>query len=138
MLIFLQRSLVWKIGLLLWAVLLPGCTPPEGREIERQVSPDKLVDAVLVEPQTHATVAIQTELFLVASGKDWRGARPILSGDKFEGLRVNWERPHFLAIRYKKGRIFSFANFWHSKDVQNFKYEVELRLVPETDSSLPN
>ena len=132
-----RQAFVCKLVLLLCVVLLPGCNSPEGREIERQVSPDKLVDAVLVEPKSHATVAIQTGIYLVASGKDWKGELPILNGDKLEGLRVNWERPRFLAIHYKKGRISHFTSFWYSKDVQNFEYEVELRLVPEMSSSLP-
>lgn len=120
------------------AILLLGCNPPEEREIQRQVSPDRLVDAVLVERLTDATVATPTVLFLVASGHEWKGESPILVGNRFEGLQVIWKRPNFLEIHYKKGRIFSFASFWNSRDVQNFKYEVELRLVPETDSTLPD
>lgn len=127
------------IGLIpLLTILLLGCNPPEEREIQRQVSPDKLVDVVLVERLTDATVATPTVLFLVASGKEWKGEPPILLGDKFEGLQVIWKRPRFLEVHYRKGRIFSFASFWNSRDVQNFKYDVELRLVPETDSTLPN
>lgn len=122
----------------LLAMLLLGCNPPEEREIQRHVSPDRLVDAVLVERLTDATVATPTVLFLVASGKEWKGEPSRLLGDSFEGLQVIWKRPNFLEIHYKKGRIFSFASFWNSRDVQNFKYEVELRLVPETDSTLPN
>jgi hypothetical protein len=133
-----KKGLFTKTLLLLLVAFLQGCNSPEGREIERQVSPDKVLDAVLVERQTNATVSTPTELFLVPSGKDWNGQAPTLRGNEFEGLRVIWKRPHFLEIHYKKGRVFSFASFWNSRDVQNFKYEVELRLVPETDSTLPN
>ncbi len=133
-----RQGFVYGLVLLLCVVLLPGCNAPDGREIERHASPDKLVDAVVVEPKTYATDAIVTTIYLVASGKEWKDEVPILSGDHLEGLRVIWERPRFLAIHYKKGRIFSFASFWNSRDVQNFKHQVELRLVPETDSTLPD
>lgn len=133
-----RQGLVYGLVLLLCAVLLPGCNAPDGREIERQVSPDKLVDVVVVEPKTFATDAIVTTIYLVAAGKEWKGESPILGGNRLEGLQVIWKRPNFLEIHYKKGRIFSFASFWNSRDVQNFKYEVELRLVPETDSTLPD
>ena len=134
----LQLRFVCSGLLALMVTLLLGCNLPEGREVERQVSPDKLVDAVLVERLTHATVATPTELFLVPSGKEWKGESPILRGDKFEGLRIVWQRPHFIEIHYRKGRIFSFASFWSSKDVQGFKHVIELRLAPETDATLPD
>jgi len=133
-----RQGFVYRLVLLLCVVLLPGCNAPDGREIDRHVSPDKLVNAIVVEPKTYATDAIVTTIYLVASGKEWKDEAPIFSGDHLEGLRVIWERPRFLTIHYKKGRIFSFASFWNSRDVQNFKYEVELRLVPETDSTLPD
>jgi hypothetical protein len=133
-----RQGFVYGLVLLLCAMLLPGCNAPGGREIERHMSPDKLVDVVVVEPETFATDAIATTIYLVAAGKEWKGESPILAGNRFEGLQVVWKRPHFLEVHYKKGRIFSFASFWNSRDVQNFKYEVELRLVPETDSTLPN
>ena len=121
----------------LMTMMLAGCSP-ESQEIGRYVSPDKLVDAVLVELKTDATVATPTKLFLLPAGKDWSADSPILLGDHFEELRIVWRRPDLLEIHYKKGRIFSFASFWASKDVEMFKHLVELRLVPESDSTLPN
>jgi hypothetical protein len=121
----------------LMTMILAGCSP-ESQEIGRYVSPDKLVDAVLVELKTGATVATPTKLFLVPAGKDWSADPPIVQGDYFQELRIVWPRPNLLEIHYKKGRIFSFASFWASKDVQMFKHLVELRLVPEGDSTLPN
>jgi hypothetical protein len=122
----------------LMTTMLLGCSPPESQEIGRYVSPDKLVDAVLVELKTGPTVATPTKLFLVPAGKDWSADPPILLGDYFEELRIVWQRPNLLEIHYKKGRIFSFASFWASKDVEMFKHLVELRLVPEGDSTLPS
>ncbi len=122
---------------LLVTMLLGGCTP-ESREIGRYASPDKLVDAVLVEVETSALDATPTKLFLVPSGKDWRDHSPILTGDYFEELKIVWSRARFLEIHYKKGRIFSFASFWSSKNVEAFRHIVELRLFPEGDSALPD
>lgn len=119
-------------------VMLLGCGSPESREIGTYVSPDKLVAAILVEFDTGAMIARPTKLFLVPAGNDWRADSPIMRGDQFEELRIVWQRPNLLEIHYKKGRIFSFASFWASKDVQDFKHVIELRLVPETDSTLPN
>lgn len=110
--------------------------PPPGKEIHRATSPDKIVDAILVERQTGATVATPTELYIVPSGQDWKDKLPVLRGDHLEGLQISWQQPRFLEIHYKKGRIFSFTNFWHSSDVQQFKYVVELRLVPGTGSTI--
>jgi len=122
----------------LMTVILLGCGSPDSREIGRYVSPDKLVDAVLVEFDTGAMVARPTKLFLVPGGKDWHADSPIVQGDKFEELRIVWQRSNLLEIHYKKGRIFSFASFWASKDVLDFRHMIELRLVPETDSTLPD
>lgn len=123
------------IGLMI--VMAVGCGSPESREIERHGSPDKLVDAVLVEVETSALDARPTKLFLVPMGKDWRTSLPIVQGDKFEELRLVWQRPNLLEIHYKKGRVFSFTSFWASKEILNFQHLIELRLVPETDSTLP-
>lgn len=110
---------------------------PEGRELERHSSPDKMLDAVVVERLTNAITATPIELFLVRSGNDWKGESPVFRGTELEGLEIVWPRTRYLEIRYKKGRVFQFANFWNSKDVQDFKYTVELRLVPELTPSLP-
>lgn len=126
------------ITMLLLGIALVGCPAREGREIERHTSLDKVVDAVVVEPKSHATAPIMTDIYLVASGKNWKDEIPVITGDYIEGLRVQWERPRFLTIHYKKGRIRHFTNIWYTKDVQNFEYVIELRLVPETDSTLPN
>jgi hypothetical protein len=125
-----------RLVVLLTTMLL-GCSPPESQEIGRYVSPDKRVDAVLVELKTGVMIATPTKLFLVPAGKDWSADSPILLGDYFEELRIVWLRPDLLEIHYKKGRIFSFASFWASKDVEMFKHLVELRLVPESDSTIP-
>jgi hypothetical protein len=90
-----------------------------------------MVDAVLVTRAVGATVSTPHELYLVPRGEGIAGEAS-LRGDRFEGLTMVWREPRFLEIQYKKGRIFAFANFWHSERVQAFNYVVELRLKPTT------
>lgn len=129
-------SIVHSLIFVFVFVGITSCGELPGEEIQRVTSPDKLVDAVLVERQTGATVATPIELYIVPSGRNWKGNAPVLRGDNLEGLQVTWQRPRFLEIHYKKGRIFSFTSFWHSADIQQFKYVIELRLVPERISTL--
>jgi hypothetical protein len=90
-----------------------------------------MVDAVLVTRAVGATVSTPHELYIVPRGEGIAG-EPSLRGDRFEGLTLVWNEPKYLEISYKKGRIFSFANFWQSERVQTFNYLVELRLKPAT------
>lgn len=125
------------VSLALLLIGIAGCSSsPVGKETQRETSPDKLVDAVLVSRETGATVATATELYLVPTGQDWNGETPILRGDKFEGAHVRWRGARFLEIRYAKGRIFSFTNFWNSANLQTFKYVVEVRLMPESEATI--
>jgi len=112
--------------------LVAGCRRPPALEVVRVTSPDQVVDAVLVTRAVGATVSTPHELSLVLRGEAVAG-EPLLKGDRFEELAVRWREPRFLEVRYKKGRVFAFANFWHSERVQAFEYVVELRLRPTVD-----
>lgn len=122
---------------IVWLVCITSCgSQPERREMQRVTSPDKRVDAVLVQRGTGATTATPMELYLVSSGLDWRKESPLLRGDKFDGFKIIWKHSRFLEIHYKKGRIFTFTSFWNSSQIQQFQYIVELRLVPEGVSTI--
>jgi len=56
--------------------------------------------------------------------------------DKIGNVTAVWTKPKKLEIRYDQARIFSFTNFWHRKDIDNFQYVVELQLVPTAASQL--
>ena len=62
--------------------------------------------------------------------------RALLSADHQKDLQLVWSKPKVLEIRYENARVFKFSNFWHSQEVQNFEYVVELRLMPRGESSL--
>ena len=108
-----------------------GCSPVlvEKQRIE---SPDRKVDAVVVEKQTDATVSTPTEIFLVPRGSKPSG-EPQLRGDRLEGLTVSWATPRLLVIKFTRGRIFNYTNFWQSTDVEKSSYVVEIRLLPENE-----
>ncbi len=128
--------------------LLPACINIAGEyhyeEIQRVKSPDGIVDAVLVRGAGGATTGFSFSVFLVPSGTSFNEKAPafekdraVFSEDHHDGLQLVWQKPKFLEIRFAKARIFHFTNFWHSPDVQNYTYVVEVRLVPlDADTSL--
>ena len=103
----------------------------------RVTSPDLRVDAVFVRiGGGGATVGFSYKLFIVP-----RGAKPGKSGenllaDKIGRVSAIWSQPRKLEIRYDRARIFSFANFWSSKEIDNFTYVIEVQLVPTGPSQL--
>jgi hypothetical protein len=111
-------------------------------EIGRVKSPDGVVDAVLVRGNGGATTSFTYSVFLVPAGTSFNETAPVFEPDfaKFladhqVGLELVWRRPKFLEIRFAKARIFRFSNFWHSREVQDYRYIVELRLVPSDEAS---
>lgn len=94
------------------------------REILRLSSPDNLVDAVLVESDCGATTSLSYKVYLVPAQKSIKGCTPIFISDKVESLEIKWTNIKNLSIKYSRARIFSFRNFWNSKDVKNFRYTV--------------
>lgn len=120
---------------LAWLVLcLIGCGPGSHEEMMRVTSPDKAVDAVLVRTNAGATTAFGYELHLVPTGGKPQRGHEKLRADHLTDVTIRWQQPKFLQVQYKEGRIFHFSNFWQSKEVQDFKYVVEIRLMPLTQS----
>jgi hypothetical protein len=111
-------------------------------EIQRAKSPDGIVDAVLVRGNAGATTGFVFSVFLVPTGARFDEKAPaferdraLFRADHHDGLQLVWRKPKFLEIRFAKARIFHFINFWHSQEVQNYSYVVELRLVPLDEGS---
>jgi len=114
----------------------------EYEEIERIKSPDGIVDAVLVRGHGGATTGFNFSVFLVPRGikfdkkASWfEREQALFRADHDEGLQLVWRKPKFLEIRFAKARIFQFRNVWHSQEVQDYSYVVELRLVPLAENS---
>ncbi len=105
-------------------------------ELSRITSSDSIVDAVLVERLTGATVATPDEVYIVPKGGVPKG-EPLFRCDHAENLSVHWAGQRVLTIQYSKARIFHFMNFWNSAEIKNWTYTVELRLQPiNSDSAL--
>jgi hypothetical protein len=126
----LRRSL-----LLLFAIALAACST-DSEELWRITSSDSKVDAVLIRTGGPATVGFSYKLFIAP-----RGAKPdkrgeLLLADRVKNLTAVWQKPRKLELHYDEAWIYSFSNFWHSKDVDDFKYVVELQLVPAGPSQL--
>lgn len=120
-----------------------GGGPWKYSEITRANSPNPAVDAVLISGDGGATTAAEYDLYLVPAGQqvDPRndGENPAcFTGDHLKGLKLHWRDARLLEIQYEEARIRHFQNMWQHREVSNFNYVVELRLVPDrTDVSLP-
>jgi hypothetical protein len=141
------NALIWSIAIL-GVCLMAGCDKGESlagkweyKEISRIKSPDSLVEAVIVTGDAGATTSMRTWVYLVPTngtidvGDD---DKALFIADHLKNFKVVWNEPKLLEIRYEEARIFKFKNYWQSREVQNFHYIVELKLVPErADFSLP-
>jgi hypothetical protein len=115
-----------------------GCNPVSREELKRTTSPDSIVDAVLVQANGGATTSFIYELYVVKKGAKITEGSALLRADHVDGLLIGWSQSKLLDIKYAEARIHHFTNFWHSKDVNNFKYVVELRLIPQHDTVINN
>ena len=106
----------------------------EIEEISRARSPDGIVEAILTKSNFGATVDYVYKLYIVPTGATALPDEPIVVADHVVDPNIAWRMPKFLTFSYGKARIFNFTNFWQSKDVQNFSYVVEIRLIPTSDS----
>ena len=106
-----------------------ACSPVDREEILRVKSPESIVEVVLVRTNAGATVAFGYELFIVPTGTNPKPGTELFRADHVDNVKVRWLSAKLLQIEYDRARVFHFTNFWSSKDVDNFAYIVELRLV---------
>ncbi len=105
----------------------------ESIETKRITSPDGLVDAILLKTNAGATTSYGYDLFIVikgAAGEKLSLDYSKFSADKINDIRITWLENKVLQIDCKSARIFRFSNFWQSKDVQDYRYIVEIRISP--------
>ena len=109
----------------------------ELEETARLKSPDLAVEAVLLTGSGGATTATGSYLYIVPAGGrvDWR-KHPLRSAcfvaDHVTNLKVVWKAPRLVEIQYDEARIWRFSNFWSAREVQDFRYVVEVRLSPSS------
>jgi len=100
-------------------------------EVKRIASPDKKVEAVLIETNGGATVANGNKVFIVLPGRGIKGDDlrfAIFNADHCSELDIEWKQNRVLSVKYDKARIFNYTNFWHSDSLQNWNYVVEIKL----------
>ncbi|MDP9080353.1 MAG: hypothetical protein M3O71_23255 [Bacteroidota bacterium] len=101
-------------------------------EIQRISSPDKKVDAVLVNADVDATTSTSSKIFTVKRGtkisrNDFQYA--VFNSDHTNRMiKLSWAENKKLIVSFDKARIFNYTNFWESGDVDNYKYVVEVLL----------
>ena len=95
-------------------------------EVARHTSLDKIVDTVVIQKNCGATTSTNDLIFIVPHGESVEDYSPVFIADHVEDLEVNWVDNKQLEIRYREARIFNYTNFWHSKDIDSFKYQVKI------------
>jgi hypothetical protein len=114
---------------------LAACSS-DSQEMWRVASPDSRVDAVFVRLGGPAMVGFSYKLFLVPHGASLPSKGERLLSERVKNLSVTWREAKTLDIRYDEALIYGFMNYWHSKEVDDHKYVVELCLVPTGPSQL--
>lgn len=119
-----------KVLLIIFVVvmLVVSCDTVSRTEVTRIKSPDSIADAVLIKVNAGATTSYAYEVYIIPTGGQPTQGNEIFKADKINGLEIQWIQSKYLEIKYDDGRIFHFSNFWHSKDVDNFRYIVDIEL----------
>ena len=126
------------VALALTIAAVTGCETSY-EEVSRLPSPDARVDAILVRAAGGgATVGYTYHVFIVPKGRNAAKGGEQFTADHPKDLRLRWRASRKLEIVFDEARIFQFKNFWHSREIDNFNYVVELRLFPTGDSQLPS
>ncbi len=100
------------------------------RELVRATSPDRRVDAILVEPIVKY-IGNGEALYLVPKGDPAPGSDPVLRGSRFtRPPKLHWSKSQLLEVQYDRGCVAAFSNVWHSGEVEEGRYYVEVRLDP--------
>jgi hypothetical protein len=111
------------------AAFLVGCDDGVLRELKRLPSPDGRVDAVLARYEGNATVGFVYKVYILPPGIEFDDEHPLLIADKTDGPDIAWAGEKKLIITYEEMRIFNFSNFWRSREVDDWHYEVDIDLV---------
>ncbi len=118
-----------RITIILLLLSLVGCDNTCDNEIlQRGVDPSGKVEFIYVRGNCGATTSYSHHIYIVPSGKSHEKIESVFTVDKIEKLELKWLASAQLQISYKAARIFKFTNFWQSKEVDNFKYEVKINL----------
>ena len=96
--------------------------------IARITSPDSLVDAIILRKGGNATVGFSYQVYLVQAGLNPENNTHIFYTDKCDSISIKWKKSKLLEILYKNSRITNFRNYWQHKQLNNYKYVVNIIL----------
>ena len=107
------------------------------------ISPDGVVDAVLIQDNCGALCSFGYSVFVVPRGqrapRDFE--RAVFHADSMVDEKLTWKSERVLEIAYSKAEIYKFRNIsyplgeYGAKE-KNWKYRVEVRLAPSAGSAL--
>lgn len=109
---------------------MTSCSKESDELALKKTSPDNKVDMLLMSDSFGATTSKIYYLYLTPHNQPPSKNNLIIIGDHFDKLEVAWLKNQFVELKYNKGRIFKYTNFWSSKDIDDNKYLVEIRLKP--------
>ncbi len=118
---------ILRLSIIAFLFSCNSLNPCVEKEIFRKTSQDNTVDVVILTKDCGATTSVNKSVYIVPKGELVKDIAPIFLADHVSNLEAKWMKPKFLIITYNKARIFEFTNFWSSKKVNNFLYEVTIR-----------
>jgi hypothetical protein len=125
---------ITRIVLNLLALTAAGGCSHISREIKHLPSPNRRVEAILVERQKGFSGTVY--LVYIAPLGAHRLGNEVFRADSCQGLKIEWKNDEVLDVSYSKALIYYYRNYWYSSDVDDWRYRVEVRLRPTTEFSL--
>lgn len=124
--IWTTTRLVLVVGVAIFSFGCDAITGCKNTELSRIKSPDGKVEAVIVARDCGATSGASKTIYLVPAGAKTASENAMFTCDHEEDLDFKWDGSKSGLIEYSKARIFTFRNFWSTKELENFGYEVQL------------
>jgi hypothetical protein len=122
---------------LMFSAMGDGCAPHRAEVVERIPSPDRRVDALVLRAGVPPGGQVVFYVQVVSAGGDPKDREfDLFRADHVEAFRASWVSERMLELEFERARIFQFSNFWQSREVDDFGYQVELRLRPQNPTSL--
>jgi hypothetical protein len=147
-----RAAIVFSAVVIVWFV--SGCkdrsVPYEdafskSSELTRVTSPNGKLDAVLITYiyGPPAGGGVDFNVYIVPKGVPvhMKAGREVFSADPMTNEQLVWKRDHLLEIHYDIADIHLFRNLWGLHEIGDTgtrgerDYEVEIRLMPASDSS---
>ncbi|WP_338759776.1 hypothetical protein [Massilia sp. METH4] len=107
-------------------IFVSACAPSL-TEIQRLSDSEAMLDAVIAERETDATVDTPTELYVVSHAAAVSG-EPVLRMDKVDSLRVTWESDRNLTAHAETARVFLYVRELALKDARGNSRTISIRL----------